>query len=78
MSRLKVATTTRSFFPNIPYTERKNGENIYPLLVVLLIVIILVFLLPKIQDLIHCLILVGIHVRISKSDVDDGVSPDFP
>ena len=39
---------------------------------------ILLLFLPTSQELFNWLILVGIRVRISKSDANDGVSLDFP
>ena len=48
------------------------------LLLEVLTVLIFVFLVPNIQDLIHWLILVGVNVRVSKYDVDYGVSLSFP
>ena len=50
----------------------------YPFFMAVLTVLILIFPLPKIQELIYWLILVGIGVIIPKSDIDDGVSLDFP
>ena len=49
-----------------------------PLLVEILTVLILLLPLLTIQELIHWLILLGIRVRIYKSDVDDDVSLDLP
>ena len=45
-----------------------------PLLVAVLNALILILLLPKIQEIIYWLIFIGIHIRISKSDINDGVS----
>ena len=39
-----------------------------------LTILIYILILSMNQELIHWLILVGIRVRISKSDVDDGIS----
>ena len=61
----------------MPSTERTNNKNIsvdrgsdYRAYLYLLI--------PKIQKLVHYLILIGVHVSISKYDVDDGVILTFP
>ena len=35
-------------------------------------------LLPTSQDLIHWFMFVGVRIRVSKYDVDYGVSLDFP
>ena len=47
-------------------------------LVAVLAVIILHLLLPTTQELIHRFILVGVHVRVSKYYVYDGVSLYLP
>ena len=44
----------------------------------LLTMIILILFLPMIHEIIHLLILISIYVRISKYDVDDGVSLTLP
>ena len=41
-------------------------------------IIIIILLIPIIQELIHWIILVGIHISIFKLDVDDGVSLALP
>ena len=48
------------------------------LLVSLLTVIIFILFTPTIQELLHWLILVDIRFSISKSDIDDGASLNFP
>ena len=50
----------------------------FPFLVEVITRLILILLLPPIQELIHWLILAGIHGSIAKSDVNDGVSLDLP
>ena len=47
-------------------------------LIEVLTVLILLLLIPMIQELIHWLIIVGIHVIISKSDFGDDVSMALP
>ena len=49
-----------------------------PLLMAVLTILILIFLLPKIHELIRGLVFVVIRVRISKSDANDDVSMAFP
>ena len=61
----------------MPSTQRTNGD-FFPLLVVVLTVIILLLILPTSQEIIYWIILVGICVSISKYDVVDGISLDFP
>ena len=46
----------------------------FPFLVAVLTVIIFILLLPTIQELIHWSVLVGVHVRVSRYDVNYGVS----
>ena len=48
-----------------------------PLLLALLTMLIIIFLLTTSQDIIHWLIRVGIRVRMSKYNIDDGVSMDL-
>ena len=67
---------TRASFPIIPSAERTNGD-FFLLLVAVLTVLVLIFLLPKSQEFIHWIILVGIHAIIAKHDVDDGASLAF-
>ena len=50
----------------------------FPLLVAFITVFILIFILSTIQELFHWLIIVGIHVIISKSDFGDDVSMALP
>ena len=54
----------------------KTGE-IFPLLVSVLTVFIFIYLIPQRQELSHWFLTVGVYVRVSKSDVDYGVSLDF-
>ena len=61
----------------MPSTESTNGE-FFPFLLAVLTGLVIIFLLLTSHDLIHCLILVGIRVRITKSDINDGVSFAFP
>ena len=77
MSILKFERKTRSSLPSMPYTERKKVET-FLLLVVVLTMLVVIFILPKIQELIRWLILVGIWVGISKYDVDYSISLTFP
>ena len=60
------------------HTLRGQMEKIFPLIVAVLNVLIIIFLPPTIHDLVHWIIPVSIRARISKSDVNDGVSLDFP
>ena len=47
------------------------------LLVSVINVLVLLVLLPMSQELIHWLIIVGIHISIAKYDINDSVSLDF-
>ena len=53
-------------------------RKMFPIFVAMLMVFIFLFLIPTIQELIHCLLPVGVHVRVSKYDVDYGASLAFP
>ena len=52
-------------------TEKKNGEKC-------LRYSKLIFVLPTSQELIYCIMIVGIFIIIAKSDIVDGVSLDLP
>ena len=60
------------------HTLKGETEKMFPLLVAFITVFILIFILSTIQELFHWLIIVGIHISISKSEPNDGVSLDFP
>ena len=77
MSRLKFLSTTSASFSIIPSTEGTNREN-FLLIVEVLTVLIFIFLIQTIQEIVHWFILVGICIRVSKFDVDYGVSLDLP
>ena len=48
------------------------------LLVAVLTVIIIILIIPVIQELIHRFVIVRVHLSVSKYDVDNSVSLDFP
>ena len=48
------------------------------LLVAVVTVLILILILPTIKELIHRYMVLGVHVRVSKYDVNDGISLAFP
>ena len=54
-------------------TERETAEK-NPLFMAVFTMIILILILSMIQEIIHWFVLSGFHVRISKSDMNDGVS----
>ena len=59
--------------------NRKNKlRKMVPLLVAVINVNILLLILPTSQELIHWFVLVGIRVWVSKSDINVGISLDFP
>ena len=60
------------------YLLIKQTEIYFLLLVAVITLIILLLIIPTIQDIIHWLILAGIRVSVSKSDLSYGVSLDFP
>ena len=53
-------------------------EKNSPLMVAVITALILIFPIPTSQDLIHWFMFVGVRIRVSKYDVDYGVSLDFP
>ena len=48
------------------------------LFVAVLTVILLLLILPIIQELIHRFVIVGVHLSVSKYDVDNSAILDFP
>ena len=58
--------------------NRKKWRKMVPLIAEVLTMLILILLLPKIQYLIHWFMLVVVRIRVSKYDVNYGVSLDFP
>ena len=50
----------------------------FPLIVAVLTMLILILLLPTVHEIIHWLVLVGVRVRVSKYNVNYGVSMDLP
>ena len=77
MSQLKVTSTTRSYLPIMPSTDKTSGENV-SISHGIDTVIIFLLLLPTSQELIHWFVLVGVRVQVYKSDVDYGTIMDFP
>ena len=80
MSRLKFESYDWSLLSEHDIHCEEKRMNTIPFLVAVITVIIRIYLLPTIQEIIYWLILAGISISISisKSDVDDGVSLDFP
>ena len=73
MSRLNFISTTIASFLRILSTKRTNGE-FFLFLVVVLILLIFILILPMSQQLIHCFLLVGVCIRVSKYGINYGVS----
>ena len=71
MSRLKVESTTWASLPNIPSTDKKKRDFSQLLAEVMLMLVLLYSPLPR-QTHIHYLFLMGLCIRISESDVNDG------
>ena len=61
MSGLKFASTTNAYFLRIPPTERKNGDFLM-LFVTVITMVIYISLPPTIQEILHWLLPVGVHV----------------
>ena len=76
-SPLKFVSTTREYFRSMPSTVRTNGE-IFSLFMKVLTSFTFILLLPMSQDLIHWLLLVGVRVRVSKSDINYGANMSLP
>ena len=74
--RLKYASKTRASFPSIPSKEKKR-RRMFLVLVEIIIVLVFLFLLSPIRERFHCLLLVGVSVRVPKYDVNDGASLNF-
>ena len=71
--------TTEDLLPQACHPLRgKNGERRFSLLVTVLTVFVLLLSLTPCQERFHWLLFVGVTVRVSKYDVNDGVIMDLP
>ena len=62
---------------NVIHWEEKR-RKMFPLFLEMIAMIIFLLILPKSQELINWILLVGVRAWVSKSEVDYGVSLDFP